>query len=447
MDTTWNPTELENALTTDSLSLDTTGKTHVTSELQALIDRATAEGRVARITRGRYLVAPLNLGSGARLYLDEGAVLVGTCDEERIDPVKTRVAGIDAYWYPGVVNVVDARDVHIGGEGMIDGQGPYWWRKYWGADMSGGMRKDYDAKGLRWACDYDCMRPRNLVVMSSSEVCISGITLFQSGFWNLHICYSDHVKVSGVRVDARGKNSPSTDGIDIDSSSYVVVEKCELACNDDNIAIKSGRDADGWRRGLPAHHITIRECTMLNGFGTTIGSEVSGGIHDIVLENLTYKNTDCGFRIKSSMPRKGYIKDVEVRHLRMENVRYPFHICLDWNRGYSLCALPEGYTGPVSPVWEKLLDTSQLQEPNTQLSHIVVSDVVARRSSSEGGSSRAFNIQGFADSPIKDLTFEHVKLDCTEFGVIEHVEALRFADCEVSAQGAYDADNDDYDNR
>ncbi len=40
---------------------------------------------------------------------------------------------------------------------------------------------------------------------------------------------------------------PSTDGIDIDSSTNVRVYECDLACGDDCIAIKSGRDGNGAR--------------------------------------------------------------------------------------------------------------------------------------------------------------------------------------------------------
>lgn len=434
-------------LTAAQRAIDPTGTVHVTRELQALIDDAASSGSVAVITPGTYLTAPLFVPSGATVRLEEGAVLLGTTDESLIPIMPTRAAGIECAWYPGVLNVLDASGVRIEGAGAIDGQGPYWWAKYWGDDMSGGMRADYDARGLRWACDYDCMRPRNVVIMGSHDVELRGITSRRSGFWNVHVCYSDHVHIDGVHIEGCGETSPSTDGIDIDSSHDVLVERCVTDCNDDSICIKSGRDADGVRVGRPCHHVTVRDCRINAGFGVTIGSEVSGGVHDVLLQNLVFSGTDCGFRIKSSEPRKGFIHNVVFEDVQMTDVRYPFHICLDWNRGYSRCTLPEGYAGEVPDIWAKLLDTGQLELPNTQVSDLVMRRVRARRTPGSDVPSRAFTIEGYADQPIRRLSFEDAELDCTEFGSISCVEDLTFSGVRVGAAGAHDACNDDYDNR
>lgn len=427
--------------------IDATGSAQVTRELQALLDDAAAAGDAAIIPAGVYLTGPLFVPSGSRLVLEDGAVLMGTTDESSIPVIPTRVAGIEGLWYPGVLNVCDAHDVRIEGAGVIDGQGPYWWAKYWSADMHGGMRAVYDARGLRWACDYDCMRPRNVVVMNSRGVELSGFTSRRSGFWNMHVCYSHDVHIDGIRIIGADACSPSTDGIDIDSSSDVLVERCEICCNDDSICIKSGRDADGVRVGRPCHHVTVRDCRLSAGFGVTIGSEVSGGIHDVDIRDLVFSGTDCGFRIKSSDARKGYIKRVTVENLRMENVRYPFHICLNWNPGYNSCVLPEGYVGEVPQLWERLLDLGHLELPNTQVSDICVRHVRARRCFEPQASSRAFTIEGFPDAPIRRMSFDDVQLDCTEFGSIACVEDLAFSRVVVGASGGHDAENDGYDNR
>lgn len=424
-----------------------TGGEHVTEQLQALIDEACAAGLPAVISPGTYLTAPLFVPSGAHVVLEKDAVLLGTTDESRIPRVDTRAAGIECPWYPGVLNVSDARDVVVEGEGAIDGQGPYWWGKYWGADQRGGMRAGYDARGVRWACDYDCLRPRNLVVMRSSHVTVRGITSRRSGFWNVHVCYSDDVLVERVTIEGCGETSPSTDGIDIDSSHHVTVRGCVTDCNDDSICIKSGRDADGMRVGRPCHHVTVEDCRINAGFGVTIGSEVSGGVHDIVLRNLVYTGTDCGFRIKSSEPRKGYIKNIVAENLDMTDVRYPVHVCLNWNPGYSLCYLPEGYEGEVPPLWRKLLDKSQMSEPNTLVENVALRHVRARLSPGFEGSSRALNIEGFADQPIRGFVLEDAEIEATEFGCVSYVENFGFRDAKITVRGENDAENDDYDNR
>lgn len=434
-------------ITTASRAINATGSSHVTSELQTLLDDAAAARVPAVITAGTYLTGPLFISSGTNVILEKGSVVMGTTDESIIPIVQTRVAGIEGDWYPGVLNVCDAHNVSIVGEGTIDGQGPYWWAKYWGPDTQGGMRADYDKRGLRWACDYDCMRPRNVVVMNSHDVDLIGFTSRRSGFWNVHVCYSHDVHLDGIRIVGADVHSPSTDGIDIDSSHNILVENCETNCNDDSICIKSGRDADGIRVGRPCHHITIRKCRINAGFGVTIGSEVSGGVHDIEIRDLVFTGTDCGFRIKSSDARKGYIKNVVVDNLSMTNVRFPFHICLNWNPGYNRCTLPESYMGDIPTLWEKLLDPNYFKHPNTQVSDILVRNVHAARDSKTCTSSRAFTIEGFPDAPIKRLHLEDVHLDCTEFGSVSCIEDFFLSNVAIGASGNHDERNDNYDNR
>ena len=121
-------------ITTASRAINATGSSHVTSELQTLLDDAAAARVPAVITAGTYLTGPLFISSGTNVILEKGSVIMGTTDESIIPIVQTRVAGIEGDWYPGVLNVCDAHNVSIVGEGTIDGQGPYWWAKYWGPD-------------------------------------------------------------------------------------------------------------------------------------------------------------------------------------------------------------------------------------------------------------------------------------------------------------------------
>lgn len=434
-------------LRTSDYGIDRTGSILVTEKLQKLIDKTAEEKGILLLERGTYLTASLFLKSHMEFRFEDGAVLLGTTDESQYPVIPTRAAGIEMDWYPGILNCNGQTDVVVSGAGTVDGQGEYWWRKYWGDDMKGGMRKEYDAKGLRWACDYDCMRVRNVVIMESTDVTLKDFTSTRSGFWNVHICYSSQVHVDGIRITSCGLHSPSTDGIDIDSCDHVLVENCVTSCNDDSICIKSGRDADGLRVNRPCHDITVQNCEVLAGFGVTIGSEVSGGVHDIVLRNIHYKGTDCGFRIKSSIARRGYIKNVLVEGLEMVNVKYPFHLFLNWNPAYSYCELPEGYEGEIPESWKKLLSQIPDSIPKTEVSDLTIRNVKAYNEPDYAGISRAFHIEGFEEMPIKRIHFENVSLDCKEFGVINYVQDMQWKDVNISVSEARDAKNDDYDNR
>ncbi len=428
-------------------TIDRTGASLVTEQLQQLIDETAAAGGILLLEKGIYLTASLFLKGHMEFRFEEGAVLLGTTDESRYPVIPTRAAGVEMDWYPGILNCNGQKDVIVSGPGVIDGQGEYWWSKYWGADTKGGMRKDYDARGLRWACDYDCMRVRNVVVMESEDVVLKDFTSTRSGFWNVHVCYSRNVHIDGVKITACGLASPSTDGIDIDSCEHVLVENCVTDCNDDSICIKSGRDADGLRVNRPCHDITVQNCEIRAGFGVTIGSEVSGGVYDVTLRNIRYHGTDCGFRIKSSIARRGYIKDVLVENLDMVNVKYPIHLFLNWNPAYSYCQLPEGYDGPVPEHWKKLLAQIPDDVPKTRVSNLVIRNVKSRNEEGYEDISRAFHIEGFSDMPICGLHFENVSIQCRELGVINYTEDITFKDVNISVCGARDEKNDAYDNR
>lgn len=422
-------------------------KIYITNEndIQLKIDEAIKTSSILVIKKGKYETGPLFIRGPLTLEFEEDAILLAKCDESLYQDIPTRVAGIEMPWYPALLNIIDTKDVVIKGNGILNGNGAYWWNKYWGSDMKGGYRKIYDAKGLRFAADYDCKRPRNLLVQNSSNIKIYDITSTKSGFWNIHILYSNDVLIENVKIKSQDLNAPSTDGIDIDSSYNVLVNKVETDCNDDSICIKSGRDYDGIRVGRPCHDITITNSVIKKGFGVTIGSEISGGVYNINISNLRYYDTDCGFRIKSSAPRKGYIKDIHISNLKMENVKYLFHLYLNWNPNYSICKLPLDYDGIVYPHYKVL--THETSGLNTHVSNILIENVESYNTEGYDGISRIFNIEGFNDMPISNITFKNVKANAKEFGYLYYVKNINFIDCDFSASDKHYIKNDDYDNR
>lgn len=432
---------------TSDYNMDTSGKSIVTQDLQKLIDLTSMEEGKLIVEKGTYLVSSLFLKSNMEFHLEKEAIILGTTDESEYPVLPTRVAGIEMDWFVGIINCSNAHNVKITGEGVINGQGPYWWNKYWGKDRKGGMRKDYDAKGLRWIVDYDCFRVRNIVINNSHDITLKEFESSSSGFWNVHILYSKHVRIDNIKITNCGENSPSTDGIDIDSSNNILIENCKTSCNDDCICIKSGRDGNGFRVNRPCFNITVRNCEILNGGGVTIGSEVSGGIYNIKLENIKFKGTDCGFRIKSSEARKGYIKNVTVKNLEMENVKYPFNFSLNWNPSYSICEMPEDYKDEIPKHWNTLLEKAPENTPNTKVENIEIKNVKSYNSKDYKGTSRAFQIEGFKDTPISNITFENVEISAKEYGVMSHVENINFVNTKISAYGANNSANDIYDHR
>lgn len=423
------------------------GQTLVTRDLQKIIDLAYEKNAKLIFDKGIYLTAPLFLHSNMEVYFEDGLILLGTTNEEEIPLIDTRAAGINCKWYPAVLNIIDCDNVHIYGNGVIDGNGKYWWNKYWGEDMKGGSRAIYDKKGLRFLCDYDVKRPRNLLVQNSTNITVEDITSKESGFWNIHILYSNEVILNNIKVSSGALNSPSTDGIDIDSSYNVVVKNSTIECNDDSISIKAGRDMDGILTNIPSHDIKIINCKFLRGFGVTIGSEVSGGVYNVDIVDNSFINTDCGFRIKSSIVRKGFIKNISFKNIKMRNVKYAFHLYLNWNPAYSICKLPNGYNEEVTDIIKKLTQEVPSSIKNTVVSDIFIENVEADFDEDYQGISRAFNLEGFKDSPISNVNLNNVFIKAKEYGVLNYVSNIKYNNVTIDIVDKEDINNNVYDNR
>ncbi|MEH0885167.1 hypothetical protein [Enterobacter sp. UNJFSC 003] len=146
-----------------------------TAAIQEAINAAQPNDRVV-IPAGRFLTGALFLKSGMTLHLAPGAALVGSQLLEDYPTIATRVAGIDMRWPAGVINLIRCQNVSITGTGTLDGQGHIWWQRFWGEDEQSGMVGDYAARGLRWVVDYDCQRPRNILVYQSENITLKDFT-------------------------------------------------------------------------------------------------------------------------------------------------------------------------------------------------------------------------------------------------------------------------------
>lgn len=426
-------------------SIDNSGISDVTKDIQKLIEEvATSEGKLI-IDKGTYLVSSIYLRSNMILEIRNDASICGIADDNKYCPQDTRIAGINMKGYMGIINIVDCHNVALIGEGQVIGAGNYWWYKYWGIDKQGGYRKNYDDKGLRWVVDYDCMRPRNLVIQNSNNIILEGITVTNSGFWNIHVLYSNNIEISNIKICTDEEEGPSTDGIDIDSSQNVVIDNCVISCHDDNICIKSGRDLDGYQTNKPTRNVKITNCKLLKGMGLTFGSEVSGGIEDVTVSNIVFEGTDCGIRIKSSAPRRGFIKNIDISNIKIFDVKYAFNFNLDWHVEYNQCefVLNDGQLIPEH--WKMLLANIPANIPKTVVDNINITNVLI--DSKDNNIGRAFQIDGYADQLIKNIKINNLEARVKEFGEINYVEAISFDQSNFKITGKNKMGNEKFDNR
>jgi hypothetical protein len=375
---------------------------------------------------GVYLTGAVFVKSGVNLCIGKGVTLLATPDSVAYPEIQTRIAGIEMMWPAAVINVIDQQNVSVSGEGLIDCKGEVWWDKYWT------MRKDYEQRGLRWIVDYDCKRVRGMLVSNSSDVTLSNFTLMRSGFWAIQILYSSHCTVDGVTINNNvdGKHGPSTDGIDIDSSVRILIENCTVDCNDDNICLKAGRDADGLRVNRPTEYIVIRNCTSLKGGGLiTCGSETSGGIRNVVGYNLKAYGTSNLLRIKSALNRGGIVENVYVTDVEADSVRTVFSVDLNWNPSYSYSTLPEEYEEEdIPPHWRTMLTKVEPAEKGyPRFRKIYLSNV---RSTNTG---TLIYASGWNESlKIEDLGVYNVVADAKSGGRIKYSDNFRLKNIQLT---------------
>ncbi|NDV65656.1 glycoside hydrolase family 28 protein [Bacteroides sp. 224] len=335
--------------------------THLsTKAIQEAIDAChEAGGGTVSFDPGYYVTGALFIKEGVNLEISEGATLLASTDIDDYPEFKSRVAGIEMMWPSAVLNVMDTKNAAISGKGQIDCRGKVFWDKYWE------MRKEYETEGLRWIVDYDCKRVRGILISNSSNVSLKDFTLMRTGFWGIQVLYSQYCTVDGLKIDNNiGGHGPSTDGIDIDSSSYILVENCTIDCNDDNICLKAGRDADGLRVNRPTEYVVIRNCVAHKGGGLmTCGSETSGGIRNILAYNLKAYGTSTAMRLKSAMNRGGVIENIYMSNVIADDVKNLLVADLNWHPTYSYSKLPEKYIGQKIPEhWQVMLTPVEPKE-------------------------------------------------------------------------------------
>lgn len=400
------------------------GSALTTEAIQKAID-ACAENGGGTVTfrPGIYLTGSIFIKEGIRFNIPEGVEILGSEDIKDYPEIDTRVAGIEMQWPAALINVRDQKNVIIDGEGLVDGQGKVFWDYYWD------LRKQYEPKGLRWIVDYDAKRPRTFLISNSENVFLEDLNIQRAGFWTVQILYSEYVTVDGITIRNNiGGHGPSTDGVDIDSSRWILVQNADIDCNDDNFCLKAGRDWDGQRVDRPTEYVVIRDCIARRGAGLfTIGSETAGDIRHVYVSNIQGLGTSNGLNIKSAITRGGTVEDIYMENIEMDSVRTFIEVSMNWNPSYSYSELPEGYDiDSVPQRWRTLL---MKVEPASK-GIPTFRDITLHNINVEGAT-RAMNVNGLEGSFIENFTLKDVYIEAETAGQIAYSKNWNFEDVTI----------------
>ncbi|CAG0936499.1 Polygalacturonase [Thermoflexales bacterium] len=351
------------------------GQTLDTAAIQAAIDACYQQGGgTVTVSAGNFVTGSIALRDNITLNLEAGAVLLGSEDLNDYPILNGRWEGAEQPTYASLITGTQLQNIAVVGRGTIDGRGAQWWRRF-------------TDKTLEYA------RPRLIAFTNCTNVLIEGITAINSPSWTINPVRCENVTIHRVSI-INPADSPNTDGINPDSCRMVRVSNCYVSVGDDCITIKAGVETEDRDKRAPCENVTITNCTMAHGHGgVVIGSEMSGGVRNVVISNCVFIGTDRGLRFKSRRGRGGVVEDIRISNIVMTDVLCP----LTMNLYYACGAWGDTQVSDkqAQPVTER---TPQFRR--IHLSHITAREVKY---------AAAF-LYGLAEMPVEDITLSDISI-------------------------------------
>ena len=299
---------------------------HVNTEAikQAVQACSKAGGGRVVIPAGEWETGPIHLANNVNLHLKKDAVVRFTDNpKDYLPAVMTTWEGMECYNYSPLVYAYDCENVAITGEGTLAPKMGTWkkWFKRPVAHMNALKElytmasTDVSVQQRQMAVSENNLRPHLIQFNRCKNVLLDGFKIRQSPFWTIHLYLCDGGIARNLDVYAHGHNN---DGIDLEMSRNILIEKCKFDQGDDGVVIKSGRNQDAWRLNTPTENVVIRDCHIVNAHTLLgIGSEMSGGVRNIYMHHCEAQ--DSVFRLffaKTNHRRGGFIENIWMKNVR-----------------------------------------------------------------------------------------------------------------------------------
>ncbi len=354
---------------------------------------------------GKWLTGPIHLKSNINLHLEKNSEIIFTANlNDYLPTVFSKFQGMEYYNFSPPIYARDCENIALTGNGKIYGNGDFW--ENWARTPNSEIEREklfnmaqagVPAEERIFGQKDSGLRPSFIQFVSCKNILIEGLTIENGPMWTIHPIYSENITVRHVNINTHSMN---TDGIVIDSSKNALIENSSFSTGDDSIAIKSGLEEEGLRINRPSENIIIRNCDFTEGHGAvTIGSEMSGGVHNVFAENLKFRGTGSGLRIKSARSRGGFIENIWVQNIKMSDIEGEAVVI---NLKYKTALkTPEAYREPV-------------------LKGIHFKNIEAE--SVETG----IAIMGFSDGTMEDISFENMKLQTKTESTLKYAKNINF---------------------
>jgi polygalacturonase len=372
---------------------------------------------------GIWLTGPIRLQSNIELHLEAGALVQFSSDYKLFPLTVLDVKGEKEVDSTSPLSGENLENIAITGLGIIDGAGDAWrpvkkgkltenqWKTLIKSGVNDGstwypsrdaqeggklvqqLRKDASLKPADYEPAHEFLRPRMVKLINCRRVLLEGVTFQNSPNWTLNptLCTDVTIRSVTVRNPEYGQN---TDALDVESCRNAVVRGCTFDVGDDGICLKSGKDAEGRRIGVPTENVWVEDCVVYHAHGGfTIGSEMSGGVRNIYVNNCTFMGTDIGLRFKSTRGRGGVVEKIYIKNVRMEDIPGD---AINFNM----------YYGGKAPLEEDAAERKKVpvSEETPQFRDIYIDDVICR------GARNAILLQGLPEMPIRGIHLQNISI-------------------------------------
>ena len=290
----------------------------------------SAKGLHLVVPAGEWFVkGPIHLTSNVTIELQDGAHLMFSPEpEDYLPAVATSWEGSFCQNLSPMIYGYGLSNVSITGKGTIDGNCAETFPKWRSEQKPAQTRlREQDHKEVpiaerNYGVD-DRLRPHLVQLFDCKDITIEGVFITNSPFWCVHLLRCENVICRGLRYDAKLVNN---DGIDPEMTRNLLIEDIDFNNGDDNVAIKAGRDNDGWS-GLPSENIIIRNCRFKGLHGLVVGSEMSAGVRNVFVEDCTVGGyCKRALYVKSNPNRGGFVHDIYFQNCHFDEVEDMFYV-------------------------------------------------------------------------------------------------------------------------
>jgi len=432
----------DNKVSLKDFGADPTGIGLCTEAFAKAVDALTEKGGGHLIVpAGVWHTGPIVLKSNIDLHLEMGAVIRFAADENLYPIIKTSFEGLDTRRCQSPLSAVGATNISITGAGVIDGNGQYWrpvkrakvsegmWKDVLARPGGIAMRKDYwvpsesYARGEKgadlnvpaaktdeeWNAIHRFLRPVMISLVSCKNVLLQGVIFQNSPAWNIHPLMCENIIIDNV-LARNPSYAQNGDALDLESCKNALIVNSRFDAGDDGICIKSGKDADGRKRGKACENVVVDGCTVFAGHGGfVVGSEMSGGVRNFKVSNCQFLGTDVGLRFKSKRGRGGLVENIYIDHISMMDIVTD---AITFNMYYGGKSVSEMKAAGIEPD-----NTTKVAVDETTpiFRNIFIQDVVCN------GAGRAMEFNGLPEMPIDNIRLKNITIRAKEGAVFQNV--------------------------